>query len=82
MDGTEEGESIVTLTEAMKYRGLTVWKLAERTGVKTQTAKKWTEPGGTRKITVERLRQITEILDGGALITEDGVEFELYGGKV
>lgn len=41
-----------------------------------------TEPGGTRKITVERLRQITEILDGGALITEDGVEFELYGGKV
>lgn len=26
--------------------------------------------------------QITEILDGGALITEDGVEFELYGGKV
>ena len=57
MDGTEEGESIVTLTEAMKYRGLTVWKLAERTGVKTQTAKKWTEPGGTRKITVERLRQ-------------------------
>ena len=60
----------------------TVWELAERTGVKTQTAKKWTEPGGTRKITVERLRQITEILDGGALITEDGVEFELYGGKV
>lgn len=58
MDGTEEGESIVTLTEAMKYRGLTVWKLAER------------------------LRKITEILDGGALITEDGVEFELYGGKV
>lgn len=72
----------MTLTEAMQYRGLTVWKLAERTGVKTQTAKKWTEPGGTRKIAVERLRQITEILDGGALITEDGVEFELYGGKV
>lgn len=64
----------MTLTEAMQYRGLTAWKLAERTGVKTQTAKKWTEPGGTRKI--------TEILDGGALITEDGVEFELYGGKV
>ena len=61
----------MTLTEAMQYRGLTAWKLAERT-----------EPGGTRKITVERLRQITEILDGGALITEDGVEFELYGGKV
>ena len=59
MDGTEGGESIVTLTEAMQYRGLTAWKLA-----------------------VERLRQITEILDGGALITEDGVEFELYGGKV
>ncbi|MGY6223769.1 hypothetical protein ACW73S_03235 [Faecalibacterium duncaniae] len=58
----------MTLTEAMQYRGLTAWKLAE--------------PGGTRKITVERLRQITEILDGGALITEDGVEFELYGGKV
>ena len=72
----------MTLTEAMQYRGLTAWKLAERTGVKTQTAKKWTEPGGTRKITVERLRQITEILDGGALITEDGVEFEMYGGKV
>ena len=54
----------MTLTEAMQYRGLTAWKLAERTGVKTQTAKK-----------------ITEILDGGALITEDGVEFELYGGK-
>ena len=72
----------MTLTEAMQYRGLTAWKLAERTGVKTQTAKKWMEPGGTRKITVERLRQITEILDGGALITEDGVEFELYGGKV
>lgn len=53
----------MTLTEAMQYRGLTAWKLAERTGVKTQTAKKWTEPGGTRKITVERLRQITEILD-------------------
>lgn len=53
----------MTLTEAMRYRGLTVWKLAERTGVKTQTAKKWTEPGGTRKITVERLRQITEIRD-------------------
>lgn len=45
----------MTLTEAMQYRGLTAWKLAERTGVKTQTAKKWTEPGGTRKITVERL---------------------------
>ena len=36
----------MTLTEAMQYRGLTAWKLAERTGVKTQTAKKWTEPGG------------------------------------
>ena len=47
----------MTLTEAMQYRGLTAWKLAERTGVKTQTAKKWTEPGGTRKITVERLRR-------------------------
>ncbi|UYJ10109.1 MAG: hypothetical protein OGM78_08135 [Oscillospiraceae bacterium] len=31
---------------------------------------------------VDGARQITEILDGGALITEDGVEFELYGGKV
>ena len=39
----------MTLTEAMQYRGLTAWKLAERTGVKTQTAKKWTEPGGTRR---------------------------------
>lgn len=38
----------MTLTEAMQYRGLTAWKLAERTGVKTQTAKKWTEPGGKR----------------------------------
>ena len=40
------------------------------------------EVDGARRDTVERLRQITEILDGGALITEDGVEFELYGGKV
>ena len=26
--------------------------------------------------------QLAEALDGGVLITEDGTEFELYGGRV
>ena len=36
----------MTLTEAMQYRGLTAWKLAERTGVKTQTAKNLSRAAG------------------------------------
>ena len=29
-----------------------------------------------------REQQLAEALDGGVLITEDGAEFELYGGRV
>lgn len=39
----------MTLTEAMQYRGLTAWKLAERTGVKTQPALREQERQQTEK---------------------------------
>ena len=34
------------------------------------------------KLSAARLQQLAEALDGGVLITEDGAEFELYGGRV
>lgn len=66
----------MTLEEAMKYRGETVRSLAKATETAPSCVKRWVQPGG-----LERLQQIARALDGGVLVTEDGCEVELYGGK-
>ena len=44
--------------------------------------RRWCATGGLLKLSAARLQQLAETLDGGVLITEDGAEFELYGGRV
>lgn len=70
----------MTLREAMQYRGLTAGQLARLIGVGKVTVECWQRDDMDR-VTLHRLQQLAKMLDGGVLITEDGVELELYGGK-
>ena len=40
------------------------------------------EASRDKQLSAQRLQQLAKALDGGVLITEDGAEFELYGGRV
>jgi len=71
----------MTLGEAMRYRGENESTLAVTLGSRAVDVRRWCKPGGLEKLSAQRLKQLAEALDGGVLITEDGVEFELYGGK-
>ena len=71
----------MTLKEALQYRGVTTGQLARILGVNKATVEGWTKPEGMSGMTVRRLRTICEMLECGVLITEDGPEVELYGGK-
>lgn len=71
----------MTLEEAMKYRGETAATLAVLMKSQPAYVQRWCKPGGLEKLSAMRLQQLAKALDGGVLITEDGAEFELYGGK-
>lgn len=77
----KRGEAGMTLEEAMKYRGETVRSLAKATETTPSCVKRWVQPGGLERLSAVRLQQIARALDGGVLVTEDGCEVELYGGK-
>ena len=84
------------LKEAMIYRGENESTLALMLATRPLDVRRWCKPGGLEKLSAQRLQQlaealdgacavpldIMEALDGGVLITEDGAEFELYGGRV
>lgn len=72
----------MTLKEAMIYRGENEETLAVKMETKTVYIRRWCATGGLLKLSAARLQQLAEALDGGVLITEDGAEFELYGGRV
>ena len=72
----------MTLKEAMNYRGENEEILAVKMETKTVYIRRWCAPGGLLKLSAARLQQLAKTLDGGVLITEDGAEFELYGGRV
>lgn len=61
----------MTLKEAMAYRGENADTLAEKIGIRAGEITKWMRPAG--------LQQLAVALDGGVLVTADGVEVELYG---
>ena len=71
----------MTLKEAMKYRGENESTLAVALGSRAVDVRRWCRPGGLEKLSTARLQQIAKALDGGVLITEDGCEVELYGGR-
>lgn len=71
----------MTLKEAMIYRGENESTLAEKMETKAVYIRHWCAPGGLLKLSAARLQQLAETLDDGVLITEDGAEFELYGGR-
>lgn len=72
----------MTLKEAMTYCGENEETLAVKMETKAVYIWRWCKPGGLLKLSAARLQQLAEALDGGVLITEDGAEFELYGGRV
>ena len=65
----------MTLKEAMAYRGENADTLAEKIGIRAGEITKWMRPAGLLRVPSARLQQ----LDGGVLVTADGVEVELYG---
>ena len=67
----------MTLKEAMIYRGENESTLALMLATRPLDVRRWCKPGG-----LEKLSALAKALDGGVLITEDGAEFELYGGRV
>ena len=69
----------MTLKEAMIYRGENESTLALMLATRPLDVRRWCKPGGLEKLSVQ---QLAKALDGGVLITEDGAEFELYGGRV
>ena len=71
----------MTLKEAMTYRGENEDTLAEKMETKAVYIRRWCTPSGLLKLSAARLQQLAEAMDGGVLITEDGAEFELYGGR-
>lgn len=72
----------MTLKEAMIYRGENESTLALMLATRPLDVRRWCKPGGLEKLSAQRLQQLAKALDGGVLITEDGAEFELYGGRV
>ena len=54
---------------------------AKATETAPSCVKRWVQPGGLERLSAVRLQQIARALDGGVLVTEDGCEVELYGGK-
>ena len=72
----------MTLKEAMTYRGESEDTLAKALDTRPLDVRDGCKPGGLLKLSAARLQQLAEALDGGVLITEDGAEFELYGGRV
>lgn len=75
--GEEAGE--MTLKEAMGYRGENADTLAEKIGIRAGEITKWMRPAGLLRVPSARLQQLAVALDGGVLVTADGVEVELYG---
>ena len=71
----------MTLKEAMIYRGENESTLALMLATRPLDVRRWCKPGGQQMLSAQRL-QLAKALDGGVLITEDGAEFELYGGRV
>lgn len=71
----------MTLKEAMTYRGMTEEDLAKKLGSNPAYVRRWCWPGGLAKLSAERLQGLAKALDGGILVTEDGFEVELYGGR-
>ena len=79
----------MTLKEAMAYRGENADTLAEKIGIRAGEITKWMRPAGLLrreaalkklpKAQKELLQQLAVALDGGVLVTADGVEVELYG---
>ena len=63
----------MTLKEAMAYRGENADTLAEKIGIRAGEITKW------MRVPSARLQQLAVALDGGVLVTADGVEAELYG---
>ena len=72
----------MTLKEAMEYRGENEATLSDKMGVQEGFIRRWEKPGALMKMSAARLQQLAEVLDGGVLITDEGAEVELYGGKV
>lgn len=71
----------MTLKEAMDYRGENEETLADKIGVRAGEVYRWSHGKGLMKASVVRLQQLAVALDGGILITEEGAEVELYGGR-
>lgn len=69
----------MTLKEAMAYRGENADTLAEKIGIRAGEITKWMRPAGLLRVPSARLQQLAVALDGGVLVTADGVEVELYG---
>ena len=69
----------MTLKEAMAYRGENADTLAEKIGIRAGEITKWMRPAGLLRVPSARLQQLAVALDGGVLVTADGVEAELYG---
>ena len=72
----------MTLEEAMHYRGENESTLALTLATRPLDVRRWCKPGGLEKLSAQRLQQLALALAGGVLITEDGAEVKLYGGKV
>lgn len=53
--------------------------LAEKIGIRAGEITKWMRPAGLLRVPSARLQQLAVALDGGVLVTADGVEVELYG---
>ena len=66
----------------MSFRGENEEALAKALETGPLDVLRWCKLGGLLKLNAARLQQLAEALDGGVLITEDGAEFELYGGRV
>ena len=67
----------MTLKEAMAYRGENADTLAEKIGIRAGEITKWMRPAGLLRVPSARLQQLAVALDGGVLVTADGVEVEL-----
>ena len=69
----------MTLKDAMDYRGENEAALGRMLETAPIYVRRWCRPGGLQHLSVKRLQDLAAALDGGFLITEDGVEVELYG---
>ena len=69
----------MTLKEAMIYRGENESTLALMLATRPLDVLRWCKPGGLLKLNAARLQQLAVGLDGGVLVTADGVKTELYG---